>query len=194
VLASCRGRSEDVAAPAPALAAVAGEHVAERPAHLEADGAAETASARHRGPVSHAPVALPLGYCPAVRDGERVRVLVVEDQSMFADALRHLLERDDRICVVGVAHDGVEALDRVVEDEPDVVLMDVSMPLLDGVETTRRVLTLRSAVRVVVLSGTSDADLEARARDAGAAAFLVKGDLAEEVIEAVLAVSREPSA
>ena len=118
-----------------------------------------------------------------------VRVLIVDDHHVFSQALRALLEQFDNIHVVGTAASGSEALDRVRQDGVDVVLMDVGLPGMDGLETTRRVLGIHPDAHVIVLSGQGESDAREAALEAGAAAYLVKGALVDDVVETILEVA-----
>src|SRR2546422_53628 len=98
-----------------------------------------------------------------------VRVLVVDDHELFADALRMFLERDERIEVVGVASSGQEAIDLAQTRLADVVLMDIFMRGMDGLEATKRLLALRPETHVIVLTGLSGDEIGGEARAAGPA-------------------------
>ncbi len=119
-------------------------------------------------------------------------MLIVDDHPMFSRALQTLLESDERIEVVAAAASGLEAVDLAVSAEPDVVLMDVGLPGIDGLEATRRVLAARPSARVVILSGASDDALAAAGLAAGAAAVLTKGVVQHDVAEAILAAAAGP--
>ena len=122
-----------------------------------------------------------------------IRVLLVDDEPMFLAALEALLAADDRIDVVGKADSAAEALAIAEEQHPDVALVDLAMPGLDGFELTRRLLEERAAGHVLAVSGlTHERDAE-RALEAGASAFLLKGGLYEEVADAIVAASEQPS-
>jgi len=114
-----------------------------------------------------------------------VRVLLVDDQPMFVEALRALLETDGRVDVIATAANGADALDLARSARPDVALVDLTLPGLDGVETTRRLVEGMPGLRVVVLSGRSD-DAHA-ALAAGATRFLAKGGLHGEIADAIVA-------
>ena len=116
----------------------------------------------------------------------RVRVLIADDQLLFAEALEAVLAMDDRIEIVGRAADGSQAIELARTHRPDVVLMDLSMPVLDGFEATRTIREELSDTRVVVLSGSAAAADVARARDAGAAAYMTKDQIAQELVTAIL--------
>jgi DNA-binding NarL/FixJ family response regulator len=129
-----------------------------------------------------------LPYSPPVMAGS-IRVLLVDDESMFVAALRALLEHDARLEVVGAAHNAADALELATEARPDVVLIDISLPGVDGFETTRRLLERRPDLKVIVVSGLSDASAESAALEAGATQFLFKGGLHEEIAEAIVAAA-----
>jgi two-component system NarL family response regulator len=103
-----------------------------------------------------------------------LRVLLADDHRVFAESLATTLTADDRIEVVGFAHDGNDAVRLAAELDPDIVLMDIVMPGLDGIEATRRIRSSRAGPCVMILtSSDSPADAE-KARAAGAAAFVTK--------------------
>lgn len=107
-------------------------------------------------------------------DGERIRVIVVDDQQITREGLVALLGLLDDIEVVADAGDGAAALDLVAEHHPDVVLMDLRMPVLDGVEATRRITADHPGVAVLVLTTYADDESIATALRAGALGYLTK--------------------
>ena len=114
-----------------------------------------------------------------------VRVLLADDNARFRGVLRRLLERDPEIVVVAEAADGAEALEQAAELLPDVVLMDVSMPGLDGLEATYALKAQHPDVTVLMLS-VGDKEQEIAAGLAGGAAeYLVKGGPAREIVDAI---------
>ncbi len=115
---------------------------------------------------------------------QRVRVLVADDRLWARAGLRALLATRREIEVVGEATDGREALALVEQQQPDVVLLDVQMPVLDGLETTRLIKARWAEIRVVVL--TMHAAYRSEARAAGADRFLVKGGPSSELFAAIL--------
>ena len=117
--------------------------------------------------------------------GEPIRVLIVDDHEMVRAGLKVLLDRDATLEVVGEAATGLEALELVPLTEPDVVLMDLTMPVMDGAEATARIRDEHPHVQVVVLSGAGDSVLVEDALDAGAISYLVKDSRHEVVIEAI---------
>jgi DNA-binding NarL/FixJ family response regulator len=116
-------------------------------------------------------------------------VLVVDDQQLFADALRMFLEREHRIEVVGTAANGQEAIDLALSRVADVVLMDLFMPRMDGLEATKRLHEVRPEAHVIVLSGLGADEVEEQAREAGADGYLQKGAIHERIVDAILAVN-----
>ena len=120
---------------------------------------------------------------------DTVRVLIVDDEFLFAEALEALLASDGRIEVVGRAGDGRTAVDNALELEPDVVLMDISMPVMDGFEATRRIREARDSACVLMLTGSdSSADID-RARQVGAAAYVTKDRIETDLIRTILEVA-----
>ena len=120
---------------------------------------------------------------------DTIRVLVAEDDDAFAEITTLLLQRSQRIEVIGTARDGKEALAMADALGPDVVVMDLDMPVLGGIEATR-VLSERGGARVVVLTGSDIADDIQLAREAGAAAYVPKIRIAQELVPAVVGVAR----
>ncbi len=115
-----------------------------------------------------------------------VRVLIADDEPLFGEALEVLLGVDDRIEVVGRALDGSEAVELARELDPDVVLMDLSMPGVDGFVATEQILAGDSDAHVLVLSGSDDPADIAKAREAGAAGYITKDLIAERLVDAIL--------
>lgn len=122
-----------------------------------------------------------------------IRVLVAEDHSVVRAGLERLLATAPDIEVVGGAHDGVEAVALAAERRPDIVLMDLSMPNMDGIEATRRILEANGDVQVVVLTSISDRVKIEAALDAGAIGYLLKDAEPEAVIEGVRSAARGES-
>lgn len=114
-----------------------------------------------------------------------VRVLLADDNAQFRGVLRQLLERDPEIDVVAEAANGAEAIALAEEHRPDVVLMDVSMPNLDGVEATYALKARFPDLTVLMLSiGNKDQEIEAGLAG-GASEYLIKGAPATEIVDAI---------
>jgi DNA-binding NarL/FixJ family response regulator len=118
-----------------------------------------------------------------------IQVVVVDDHQIVRDGLVSLLGALDGVEVVGTASDGREALHVVAETQPDVVVMDIQMPHLDGIEATRFIAGKHPGVRVVMLTMNEDDDTVLSAIRAGASGYLLKGSGAEEVHNAVRAAA-----
>jgi DNA-binding NarL/FixJ family response regulator len=115
-----------------------------------------------------------------------IRVLLVDDHQMFTHALTTVLSQDGRFDVVGTAATGREAVRMAKSAEAEVVLMDMSMPVLDGPAATRRLLTLDHAPCVIALSGHNDSLSRTAALDAGASAFVTKSEAFDELVSTIL--------
>jgi DNA-binding NarL/FixJ family response regulator len=122
-----------------------------------------------------------------------IRVLIAEDHAMVRAGLTELLHNRDDIEVVGEAADGAEAVERATELTPDVVLMDLSMPRVDGIEATRRICASVPGAHVVVLTSFSDRDRILEALDAGAVGYLLKDLEPEELHRGILAAAHGES-
>jgi DNA-binding NarL/FixJ family response regulator len=115
-----------------------------------------------------------------------VKVLIADDHRLFAEALRAILSADERIEVVGLAASGDDAVAQAGNLEPDVVLMDISMPGLNGVEATRQILDDRPDARVLMVTGSDAQEDVDAARGAGAAGYVTKDRIAAELVHAIL--------
>jgi DNA-binding NarL/FixJ family response regulator len=118
-----------------------------------------------------------------------IRVLIADDHRLFAEALEAILGAEPEIEVVGRARNGEEAVVQALELKPDVVLMDIAMPGVDGVEATKRIRREQEGCRVLMLTGSNSRTDVARAREAGAAAYVTKDRIAAHLIEAIREVA-----
>ncbi len=123
----------------------------------------------------------------------RIRVVLADDHAVVRRGLAGLLSSAGDIEVVGQAADGAEAMERVAQEQPDVIVMDLQMPGVDGVEATRRIVAGHPEVQVLVLTSFSDSERIVAALDAGAVGYLLKDADPDDVIEGVRAVSRGES-
>jgi len=115
-----------------------------------------------------------------------VRVLIADDDPLFMDALEAIFGIESQIEIAGRAQDGEEAMRLAGELSPDVVLMDLSMPVVDGFEASRRIRLESLATAVVVLTGSSYAEDMEKAYDAGAVGYVTKDRIAQDLVRTVL--------
>jgi DNA-binding NarL/FixJ family response regulator len=119
-----------------------------------------------------------------------IRILLADDEALVRTGLRMILESEADLEVVGDAEDGEQAVAAVRELRPDVVLMDIQMPVADGLEATRRIVRSELATRVVILTTFGRDEYVFEALRAGASGFLLKNTPADELVTAVRVVSR----
>jgi NarL family two-component system response regulator LiaR len=117
-----------------------------------------------------------------------IRVLIADDHAMVREGMRRMFEREKDIEVVGEAGDGEEAVRLAEECKPDVAIMDISMPKLDGIEATKEIKKRCPSVTVLILSAYDDDQFVFALLEAGAAGYLLKSVRSREVIDAVRAV------
>lgn len=114
-----------------------------------------------------------------------IRLVIVDDQAMLRGALTALLELEEDLTVVGVAGDGAEAIQVVTQTSPDVCLMDIQMPGMDGIAATRAVRSANAGTRVLIVTTFARPGYLRAALDAGASGFVVKDAPAQQLAEAV---------
>ncbi|HLS05163.1 MAG TPA: response regulator [Wenzhouxiangella sp.] len=119
-----------------------------------------------------------------------INVLIVDDHDLMRIGLKGILGQDNRIKVIGEAASGEDAIRLSRQLKPDVVLMDLGLPGISGLESTERILKAQPQIRIVVLTAHSEPPLPARLLDSGASGYLTKACNADELVEAVHAVSR----
>jgi DNA-binding NarL/FixJ family response regulator len=122
-----------------------------------------------------------------------IRVLLVEDHGLVRAGLERLLSRVEDVEVVGGAADGAEAIRLVADTNPDVVLMDLSMPNVDGIEATRKIVAATPQAQVVVLTSVTDRERILAALDAGAVGYLLKDSEPQVLIEGIRSAARGES-
>jgi DNA-binding NarL/FixJ family response regulator len=120
-----------------------------------------------------------------------IRVLIADDHRLFAQALEAILATDERIDVVGHARDGAEAVELARSLDPDVILMDIAMPGVDGFEATRRIRERKRDACVLMLTGSNSRTDVDQARKAGAAGYVTKDRIAAELIDAIVEVAEK---
>src|SRR5277367_1444317 len=119
----------------------------------------------------------------------KTRVLLADDHGVLRDGVRRLLETDDAITVVAVADDGRDAVEKAAKFQPDVAVMDVSMPALNGIEATRSIAQKTPGTGVVMLSMHSSGTVIREALLAGARGYVFKDSAGDEVVRAVKTVA-----
>ena len=120
---------------------------------------------------------------------DAVTVLIADDHRLFAEALEAILAAEERIDVVGHARDGREAVELWQERRPDLTLMDIAMPVLDGIAATREIRKLDGRACILMLTGSNASSDVDRARQAGAAGYVTKDRIAAELIDAIIEVA-----
>ncbi len=115
----------------------------------------------------------------------RIRVLLVEDHTLFRQGLAQLLRGEPDVDVVGEAANGEAALSQIPEAHPEIVLMDIRMPVMNGIETTRLIRARHPNVRVIALSVADDVADDAEMQQAGATAFLSKSASPEDLLAVI---------
>jgi DNA-binding NarL/FixJ family response regulator len=124
------------------------------------------------------------------RPGSMVRVLIVDDQQLMREGIASLLKIQDGIEIVGTAANGQEALEQAISQQPDVILMDVRMPVLDGVAATQQILQQVSTCKILMLTTFNDDAYILDALKAGASGYLLKDLPARDLAQAIQAVHR----
>jgi DNA-binding NarL/FixJ family response regulator len=120
------------------------------------------------------------------KDITPVRVLIADDHRLFAEALEAVLSSEARIEVVGRASDGGEAVELARRLQPDLVILDISMPVLDGFEAAAAIEKLERPPSVLMLTGSNSPDDIDRARRAGAKGYITKDAIAARLVDAIL--------
>jgi len=118
-----------------------------------------------------------------------IRILLADDHTVMRNGLRLLLERQPNFQVVGEAADGAQAVEAAAAEKPDVVVMDIAMPRLNGVEAARQIVAQRPATAVAILSMHSDESYVIRSLKAGARAYLLKDSAESDLISAIRAIT-----
>jgi len=118
-----------------------------------------------------------------------IQVAIVDDSAAVRMSLRSMLKLDPRLTLVAEAENGSAAIAMVEEHRPDVVLIDITMPVLDGIEATRIITSKFPGIRVIVLTAHSSESIAAKAFKAGASHLLTKGCSAEEILDAIMICS-----
>lgn len=124
------------------------------------------------------------------QEAEQIRILLADDSVPYREMLRMLFHLEPRFAVVGEADDGIGAVEMVKKHHPDVVLLDVAMPRMDGLQALAAIKASGVSPKVVMLSAFGAPEVHSRALEAGADAYLEKGASLEEIIETIVGVCR----
>jgi DNA-binding NarL/FixJ family response regulator len=121
---------------------------------------------------------------------EKIKIMIADDQRLMREGLCTILELEKDFRVVGLAADGLEAMELSRAETPDIILMDIRMPTMDGVEATGRILAENPAVNIIILTTFDDDDLIISALKAGARTYLLKDLPSEKLVETIRAIYR----
>lgn len=116
---------------------------------------------------------------------DTIRVVIADDHAIMRVGIRNILSRSNKICVIGEASNGAEAIQLVSELDPDVLILDMEMPVMDGVEVAHRLHTIHAPVRILVLSAYDDRQYILEMLNMGAAGYLIKDEAPEIIVDAV---------
>ncbi|WP_078119606.1 UvrY/SirA/GacA family response regulator transcription factor [Thiosocius teredinicola] len=119
-----------------------------------------------------------------------IRILLVDDHDLFRAGVRSILQNQDGMVVVGEYSNGEDAVKAVRDDPPDLILMDVNMPGIGGIEATRKILQIAAGVKVIAVTVLSDDPFPNQLLDAGARGYISKGSGSEEMLEAIRVVMK----
>jgi DNA-binding NarL/FixJ family response regulator len=119
---------------------------------------------------------------------DMIRVLLAEDHPIVRDVLRHLLEQPDDIELVAMERNGEKAVNQAIRQHPDVAVLDLSMPIMDGIEATKEILMQSPETRVLILSGFGNPEYIRKSIEAGASGYVLKDFLSKDLISGVRAV------
>ena len=125
-----------------------------------------------------------------VAERQGIRVLLADDDRAFLEALRELIDRQPELGVVGLAENGLEAIEQADDLDPDAVVIDLHMPLVDGVTAVARLRRDHPAICLIALTGDDAPKLHAAVKDAGADGVLLKSELVEGLVERLASVRR----
>ena len=129
---------------------------------------------------------------PGVAGGDRIRVLLADDDALFLESLRPLVDGQDELAVVGSAGDGLAAIELVEELHPDALVIDLHMPLIDGVTTLAHLRRDNPSLCLIALTGDRDPELHKAAEEAGADAVLLKDELMDTLLDRLAQAKHQP--
>jgi two-component system, NarL family, response regulator DegU len=119
----------------------------------------------------------------------KIRVVIADDHAIMRVGIRNILSRSNKISVVGEANNGAEAIQLVDEEKPDVLILDMEMPVMDGIEVARRLQADHSPVHILVLSAYDDRQYILEMLNMGASGYLIKDEAPEVIVDAVQGIA-----
>ncbi|NLG98620.1 MAG: response regulator transcription factor [Chloroflexi bacterium] len=119
----------------------------------------------------------------------KIRVVIADDHAIMRVGIRNILSRSEEISVIGEASNGAEAITLLDEVKPDVLILDMEMPVMDGVEVARRLQESKSPVKILVLSAYDDRQYIVEMLNMGAKGYLIKDEAPEVIVDAVIAIA-----
>ena len=120
---------------------------------------------------------------------EEIRIIIVDDHQLIVNGLKAMLDPIEGFNIIGEANDGFEAVSMAVELKPDVIIMDISMPLLSGIEATKRILKKNPEIKIIALTQHEDSEYVLQMMNAGGYGYLLKNSRKEEFVEAIFSIS-----
>ena len=117
--------------------------------------------------------------------GQPIRVFIVDDHAMLRSGLRQFIDTFDDLALAGEARNGAEAVKKCQENPPDVILMDLEMPVMDGIEATRQILHQNQGIRIIILTSFHEQDRVEHALQAGAISYMLKNASADELAQVI---------
>jgi len=119
---------------------------------------------------------------------DKMRILVADDHALLRDGIRSLLSAYDDMEIIGEAIDGKDAIEKAKELEPDIIIMDIAMPVMDGLQATRHITKLLPEAKVIMLTQHDNREYKTLCQGIGASGFVPKRALAQELVSAIRAV------
>lgn len=119
----------------------------------------------------------------------KIRVVIADDHAIMRVGIRNILSRSEEISVIGEASNGAEAITLLDEVKPDVLILDMEMPVMDGVEVARRLQESKSPVKILVLSAYDDRQYIVEMLNMGAKGYLIKDEAPEVIVDAIIAIA-----